>query len=52
LALAARDEEMTQAFLDGKDIHKETASLVFGVPIDEVTDDMRSSAKSTTFGIA
>lgn len=43
---------MTQAFLDGKDIHKETASLVFGVPIDEVTDDMRSSAKSTTFGIA
>ncbi|QEG13719.1 putative ssDNA binding domain protein [Bacillus phage vB_BspM_MarvelLand] len=52
LALAAMDEEMTQAFLDKNDIHKETASLVFGVPIDKVTKDMRSSAKSTTFGIA
>jgi DNA polymerase I-like protein with 3'-5' exonuclease and polymerase domains len=52
LALAAQDDEMTQAFLNGDDIHKETASLVFGVPIDQVTDDQRSSAKSTTFGIA
>lgn len=52
LALAARDDEMTQAFLDGADIHKETASLVFGTPIDNVTDDQRSAAKSTTFGIA
>lgn len=50
LALAAKDEEMTQAFLDGADIHKETASLVFGVPVDEVTGDQRSAAKSTTFG--
>lgn len=50
LALAAKDEEMTQAFLDGADIHKETASLVFGVPPEEVTSDMRNSAKSTTFG--
>ncbi|QIA28545.1 DNA polymerase family A [Phage f2b1] len=52
LALAAEDDQMTQAFLNGDDIHKETASLVFGIPIDEVTDDQRSSAKSTTFGIA
>jgi DNA polymerase I-like protein with 3'-5' exonuclease and polymerase domains len=52
LALAANDEEMTQAFLDGADIHSETASLVFNVPIEEVSGDMRSSAKSTTFGIA
>lgn len=50
LGLAANDEEMTQAFLDGADIHKETASLVFGVPVDKVTDDQRSQAKSTTFG--
>ena len=50
LALAADDEEMTQAFLDDKDIHRETASLVFGIPLEEVTDDQRSSAKSTTFG--
>lgn len=52
LALAARDEEMTQAFLDGADVHKDTASMVFNVPIEQVTDDMRSDAKSTTFGIA
>ena len=52
LALAANDEEMTEAFLSGADIHKETASLVFGVPVDKVTDDQRSAAKSTTFGIA
>lgn len=52
LGLAAEDDEMTQAFLDNKDIHRETASLVFGIPLDEVTDDQRSSAKSTTFGIA
>jgi DNA polymerase I-like protein with 3'-5' exonuclease and polymerase domains len=52
LGLAAMDEEMTQAFLDGADIHRETASLVFGVPKEKVTDDQRSSAKSTTFGIA
>jgi DNA polymerase I-like protein with 3'-5' exonuclease and polymerase domains/uracil-DNA glycosylase len=52
LGLAAMDEEMTQAFLDGKDLHKETATIVYGVPIEEVTDDMRSMAKSVTFGIA
>ncbi|MGV3127015.1 DNA polymerase [Streptococcus orisratti] len=50
LALAAQDEEMTQAFLDGADVHKDTASMVFNVPIEQVTDDMRSDAKSTTFG--
>jgi DNA polymerase I-like protein with 3'-5' exonuclease and polymerase domains len=52
LALAAGDEEMTQAFLDGADIHKETASLVYGVPITQVTDDMRSDSKAVTFGLA
>jgi DNA polymerase I-like protein with 3'-5' exonuclease and polymerase domains/uracil-DNA glycosylase len=52
LALAAYDEEMIQAFLDNVDIHRETASLVFGIPKEQVTDDQRSSAKSTTFGIA
>lgn len=52
LALAAQDEEMTQAFLDGADIHSETASLVFNIPVEDVTADQRDSAKSTTFGIA
>ena len=46
------DEEMTAAFLSGADIHKETASLVYRVPIDKVTDDMRSMAKAVTFGLA
>lgn len=50
LGLAAMDEEMTQAFLDGKDLHKETATFVYGVPIEQVTDDMRSMAKAVTFG--
>lgn len=52
LGLAASDDEMTQAFLDGKDLHKETATFVYGVPVEEVTDDMRSMAKAVTFGLA
>lgn len=52
LALVAKDEKMTQAFLDGEDVHKDTASMVFNVPIDSVTEDQRSDAKATTFGIA
>ena len=52
LGLAARDAEMTQAFLDGADLHKETATFVYGVPVEQVTDDMRSMAKAVTFGLA
>jgi hypothetical protein len=52
LGLAAMDEEMTQAFLDGKDLHIETATFVYGVPADKVTSDMRSMAKAVTFGLA
>ncbi|AMB18699.1 DNA polymerase [Bacillus phage Eldridge] len=52
LALAAYDEEMIQAFLDKKDVHRDTASLIHNIPIEEVTDDMRSDAKSTVFGIS
>lgn len=52
LGLAAMDEEMTQAFLDGADLHKETATFVYGVQVDQVTDDMRSMAKAVTFGLA
>jgi DNA polymerase I-like protein with 3'-5' exonuclease and polymerase domains/uracil-DNA glycosylase len=52
LGLAAMDEEMTQAFLDGKDLHKETATFVYGVPVEEVTGDMRQMAKAVTFGLA
>lgn len=52
LALIAKDEAMTRAFFDGADLHKETASIIFGVPLDEVTPDQRQSAKAVNFGIA
>ena len=51
LAHIANDENMKAAFSSGADIHKATASQVFGVPIDEVSPQMRSSAKAVNFGI-
>jgi DNA polymerase-1 len=42
---------MRNAFLSGVDIHTQTASQVFKVPLDEVTSKMRSSAKAVNFGI-
>lgn len=42
---------MQRAFLEGKDVHKETASIAFNIPIDEVTSDLRSDAKSISFGL-
>ncbi len=42
---------LKQAFKDGVDIHKLTASRVFGVPFDEVTPDIRRQAKAVNFGI-
>lgn len=50
LALAAGDEAMTQAFLDGADLHKETASIVWGVPVEEISGDLRKKAKAVNFG--
>ena len=51
LAHIAEDETMRNAFRNGEDIHAVTASQVFGVPIEEVTPNMRSSAKAVNFGI-
>jgi DNA polymerase-1 len=51
LAHIADDKEMQRAFLTGVDIHTVTASQVFGVPVEEVTKQMRSSAKAVNFGI-
>ena len=42
---------MRSAFLTGEDIHAVTASQVFGIPLDEVTPQMRSHAKAVNFGI-
>ena len=51
LAHLTGDEELTAAFRAGEDIHRYTASRVFGVVPDLVTDAMRTSAKAVNFGI-
>jgi DNA polymerase-1 len=47
----ARDEIMIEAFRNKRDIHTTTAAKVFGVPLEEVTPDMRRKAKEVNFGI-
>ena len=51
LAHISGDETMKNAFLTGEDIHAVTASQVFGVPLEDVTAQMRSHAKAVNFGI-
>ncbi len=51
LAHISGDETMRNAFIAGEDIHAVTASQVFGVPLDQVTGNMRSRAKAVNFGI-
>lgn len=51
LAHIANDEVMKNAFINGQDVHAVTASQVFGVPLHEVTGEMRKRAKAVNFGI-
>ena len=51
LAHVADDDAMIEAFRGGQDIHATTASKVYGVPVEEVTPQMRSSCKAVNFGI-
>lgn len=51
LAHISDDYSMREAFISGADIHRRTASAVFGVPEEDVTDDMRKRAKAVNFGI-
>lgn len=51
LSHISKDETMQNAFNNGIDVHKVTASQVFGVPLEEVTKQMRSKAKAVNFGI-
>ncbi|MDO4739501.1 MAG: DNA polymerase I [Eubacteriales bacterium] len=51
LAHMAHDERMIEAFRSGEDIHRRTAAEIYGVPIEEVTGQMRSAAKAVNFGI-
>ena len=49
LAHMAGDENLIDAFQHGGDVHKRTAALVFNVPIEDVTSDMRAAAKTINF---
>ena len=42
---------MQQAFLTGEDIHRSTAAKIYGLPLEQVTPRLRSSAKAINFGI-
>ena len=52
IGLFCKDNEMTQSFIDGDDIHKATASIVNQVPIEQVTAEQRQKAKAVNFGLA
>lgn len=51
LAHLSGDESFVEAFMRGEDIHARTASEVFGVPMEDVTSEMRRHAKAVNFGI-
>ncbi len=51
LAHLSGDETLKQAFVDGEDIHRRTASELFGLDPEQVTDDLRAKAKAINFGV-
>jgi DNA polymerase-1 len=51
LAHLSRDENLIAAFNEGKDVHARTASLIFGIPENEVAGDQRRIAKTINFGV-
>jgi DNA polymerase-1 len=51
IAALSGEENMIKAFQQGEDIHKSTAAKVFNVPLEEVTKEQRSHAKTVNFGI-
>ncbi|WP_417198157.1 DNA polymerase I [Bizionia sp.] len=51
IAALSEEETMIEAFKNGEDIHASTASKVFNVPIEEVSREQRSNAKTVNFGI-
>ncbi|MDD5328176.1 MAG: DNA polymerase I [Phycisphaerae bacterium] len=51
LAHFSKDKALMAAFADDKDIHRFVASQIYGVPVEEVTDEMRSRCKAVNFGI-
>ncbi|MCW5516275.1 DNA polymerase I [Muriicola sp. Z0-33] len=51
IAALSKETTMIEAFKNGEDIHASTASKVFNIPLDEVTREQRSNAKTVNFGI-
>ncbi len=51
LAHLSKDENLALAFRTGADIHRQTAALVFGLDVDEVTSALRTRAKEVNFGV-
>ena len=51
IAALSKEDTMIKAFQDGEDIHASTAAKVFQVPMEEVTREQRSNAKTVNFGI-
>lgn len=51
IAALSEEDTMISAFKNGEDIHTSTASKVFNVPVEEVTREQRSNAKTVNFGI-
>jgi len=51
MAHLSGDKDMIRAFREGQDIHAATAAKIYNVPLDEVTREMRSHAKTANFGI-
>ncbi len=52
IAELSEDASLIETFVQGLDVHTATASRIFGVALEEVTNDMRRSAKTVNFGIA
>ncbi|MBC7299532.1 DNA polymerase I [Nocardia salmonicida] len=52
MAHASGDQHLIDAFTSGEDMHRFTAALAFGIPLDEVTDTQRSRAKAISYGLA
>ena len=51
MAHLSHDEGMLKAFTEGKDIHRSTAAEIFGVSLEEVTNEQRRNAKAINFGL-
>ena len=51
LSHLTKDKNMSDAFINGIDVHKSTASLIYNVPMESVTPEMRRTAKTINFGV-